>query len=86
MEENNKSVDRLLFSITEDGETTTLDRTYVDCTDFGRIDWLVEEFKYFLKAMSFPEIMTDRIICLDNGDKVVNASGDVLVERDLKFK
>lgn len=80
MEENNKSVDRLLFSITEDGETTTLDRTYVDCTDFGRIDWLVEEFIYFLKAMSFPESMTDRIICLEKGEKVVSENGEVIVE------
>lgn len=80
MEENNKSIDRLLFSITEDGDTTTLDKTYVDCTDFGKIDWLVEEFIYFLKAMSFSEDMTDRIVCLKKGEKVVSENGEVIVE------
>ena len=77
-----KIVGSLHFSITENEiGTTTLDRTYGEyCEDFGTIYWLLEEFKYFLKAMSFPQEMTDRILFLDDGEKVIDVNGEVIVE------
>ena len=80
--EKNKIIGNLHFSITENEiGTTTLDRTYADyCDDFGSIHWLIEEFKYFLKAMSFSEQVTDRIVFLNEGEKVIDENGDVIVE------
>ena len=80
--EENKIVGRLLMSITDNEVgTTTLDRTYGEyCENFGNIYWLVEEFKYFLKAMSFPQELTDRIVLLDEGEKVINEFGKVVME------
>lgn len=72
---------RLAFSFTDsEGETTNLEKTFVDGEDVDTIWWLLDEFKYFLKAMSFSEFMTDRIIYLEEGEKVVNSDGEILVE------
>lgn len=81
--EEDKMVGRLHFSFTGEYETTTLDRVYNECPeDFERIDWFVEEFKYFLKAMGFAECMTDNIVYLESGEKVVDADGNVLIEHE----
>lgn len=79
---DNKIIGSLFFSITENEiGTTTLDRTYGEyCDEFGSINWLLEEFKYFLKAMSFPQEMTDRIVYLNEDEKVIDANGEVIVE------
>ena len=76
---NEKEI-RLAFSFTDsDGETTNLEKTFNHSEDIDTIWWLLDEFKYFLKAMSFSEFMTDRIIYLEDGEKVVSSDGEVLI-------
>jgi len=72
--EEDKIIGKLHFSFTNEFETTTLDKTYndVDSEEFETIYWFVEEFKYFLKAIGFSESMTDRIVYLEAGEKVVD--------------
>jgi hypothetical protein len=66
---------KLLFSFTDDrGETTTLEKTFnVDSyeDDFGTVYWLLDEFKYFLQAVSFPSSLTDRLVYLEPNEEVV---------------
>jgi hypothetical protein len=66
---------KLLFSFTDDrGETTTLEKTFnVDSyeDDFGTIYWLLDEFKYFLQAVSFPSSLTDRLVYLEPNEDIV---------------
>ena len=77
---NEKEI-RLTFSFTDDiGETTTLEKTFNDCSEIGTLTWLLEEFKYFLHSLSFSEDMTDRIVYLEKGEKVVDESGEVIYE------
>ena len=75
-------VGRISFSFTDDnGETTSLQKTFTsDGEEIGRIDWLLDEFKYFLQAMSFSEAMTDRIVYLEKGEKLIGDDLDVLIE------
>ena len=77
----NKKEIKLLFSFTDDiGETVTLEKTFNDCGEIGTLPWLLEEFKYFLNALSFSEDMTNRIVYLEKGEKVVDENGEVLCE------
>ena len=77
---NEKEI-RLTFSFTDDiGETATLDKTFNYCSEIGTLPWLLEEFKYFLNALSFSEDMTNRIVYLEKGEKVIDENGEVLVE------
>lgn len=77
---NEKKI-RLTFSFTDDiGETATLEKVFNDCSEIGTITWLLDEFKYFLNALSFSEDMTNRIVYLEKGEKVVDENGGVLVE------
>ena len=77
---NEKEI-RLTFLFTDDiGETTTLDKTFNYCSEIGTLPWILEEFKYFLNALSFSEDMTNRIVYLEKGEKVVDENGEVLVE------
>lgn len=77
---NEKEI-KLLFSFTDDnGETATLEKVFNDCSEIGTITWLLDEFKYFLNALSFPEYMTNNIVYLEKGEKVVDENGGVLVE------
>ena len=72
---------KLLFSFTDDiGETATLEKTFNDCNEIGTITWLLEEFTYFLNALSFSEDMTNRIVYLEKGEKVIDENGEVLYE------
>ena len=72
---------RLTFSFTDDiGETATLEKTFNDCSEIGTLPWLLEEFKYFLNALSFSEDMTNRIVYFEKGEKVVDENGEVLYE------
>ena len=72
---------RLSFSFTDDiGETATLEKTFNDCSEIGTLPWLLEEFKYFLNALSFSEDMTNRIVYLEKGEKVVDWNGEVIYE------
>jgi hypothetical protein len=75
-------VSKISFSFTdENGETTSLQKTFTgDGEEIGRIDWLLDEFKYFLQAMSFSESMTNRIVYLENGEKLIGEDGEVLIE------
>ena len=78
---NEKEI-RLTFSFTDDiGETATLDKTFNYCSEIGTLPWLLEEFKYFLNALSFSEDMTNRIVYLEKGEKVVNKDGELVIER-----
>ena len=78
---NEKEI-KLLFSFTDDiGETATLEKTFNDCGEIGTLPWLLEEFKYFLNALSFSEDMTDNIVYLEKGEKVVDKNGEVIYER-----
>ena len=77
---NEKEI-KLLFSFTDDiGETAKLEKTFNDCNEIGTLHWLLEEFKYFLNALSFSEDMTNRIVYLEKGEKVVDENGEVLYE------
>ena len=72
---------KLLFSFTDDiGETATLEKTFDDCNEIGTLPWLLEEFKYFLNALSFSEDMTNRIVYLEKGEKVINKDGELVIE------
>ena len=78
---NEKEI-KLLFSFTDDiGETATLEKTFNDCNNIGTLPWLLEEFKYFLNALSFSEDMTNRIVYLEKGEKVINKDGELVIER-----
>ena len=77
---NEKEI-RLTFSFTDDiGETATLEKTFNDCNEIGTLPWLLEEFKYFLNALSFSEDMTDRIVFLEKDEKVVDENGELVIE------
>ena len=77
----NKKEIKLLFSFTDDiGETATLEKTFNDCSEIGTLPWLLEEFKYFLNALSFSEDMTNRIVYLEKGEKVVDENREVIYE------
>lgn len=79
---NDEKEIKLTFSFTDDyGETTSLEKTFNDDNGIGTITWLLDEFKYFLHAMSFSQDMTDNIIYLDKGEKVVDENGEVIYER-----
>lgn len=72
---------RLAFSFTDDyGETVSLEKTFNDDNDIGKITWLLDEFRYFLHAMSFSQDMTDRIIYLEKGEKVIDENGEIVTE------
>lgn len=80
---NNKNIiGSLSFSFTDEfGENTSLQKTFSeDCEDIGKIFWLLNEFKYFLHAMSFSESMTNKIIYLEKGEKVIDEDGKVIAE------
>lgn len=78
---NDKEI-KLLFSFTDDiGETATLEKTFNDCNEIGTITWLLDEFKYFLQALSFTQDMTDNIVYLEKGEKVVDENGEVIYGR-----
>ena len=73
---------RLAFSFTDDySETINLEKTFNDDDEIGKITWLLDEFKYFLHAMSFSQDMTDNIVYLEKGEKVVDENGEVIYER-----
>ena len=77
---NEKEI-KLLFSFTDDiGETATLEKTFNDCNEIGTLTWLLEEFKYFFFFFCFSEDMTNRIIYLEKGEKVIDENGEVLYE------
>lgn len=79
--EQDKFIGELHFSFINKLETTTLDRVYhEEPEDFETITWFLEEFKYFLKAMSFSKHLTDRIVYLEEGEKVIDADGNVVAE------
>ena len=77
---NEKEI-KLLFSFTDDiGETAILEKTFNYCNTIATLPWLLDEFKYFLNALSFSEDMTNRIVYLEKGEKVVDENGEVLYE------
>ena len=77
---NEKEI-KLLFSFTNNiGENEILEKTFNDCNEIGTLPWLLEEFKYFLNALSFSEDMTNKIIYLEKGEKVIDENGEVLYE------
>ena len=77
---NEKEI-RLSFSFTDDiGEPATLEKTFNDCNEIGTVTWLLEEFKYFLHSLSFSEDMTDRIVFLEKGEKVLDENEEVVYE------
>lgn len=81
--ENNQKEISLAFSFTDEiGETIELKKTFTDNSDIGSITWLLDEFKYFLRSLSFPQEMTDNIIYLNMGDKVVDMDGETIFERE----
>ena len=57
-------------------------RTYnEDChEDMGTAGWLLEQFKYFLKACGYANETVDKLIFLGYGEKVINANGEVIYE------
>lgn len=79
--EEDKFVGKLHFSFTSDLETTTLDKEYhKEPENFETIYWILDEFKYFLNSMGFTDRLTDRIVYLEDGEKIVDRDGNVLAE------
>lgn len=80
--DNKEIVGKISFSFTDDnGETVSLKKTFTgDKEEIGKIDWLLDEFKYFLQAMSFSELTTDRIVYLGKGEKLIGKNGEVLIK------
>ena len=77
---NEKEI-KLLFSFTDDiVETATLETSFNNFINIGTLTWLLEEFKYFLHSLSFSEDITNRIVYLEKGEKVIDENGEVLVE------
>ena len=74
-------VGKISFSFTdENGETVSLKKTFTgEKEEIGNINWLLDEFKYFLQAMSFSESMTNRIVYLESGEKLIGKDGEVLI-------
>ena len=64
----------------DDWERNEKEKTFNDCNEIGTITWLLEEFKYFLNALSFSEDMTNRIVYLEKGEKVIDENGEVIYE------
>lgn len=75
-------VGKISFSFTdENGETVSLKKTFTgEKEEIGNINWLLDEFKYFLQAMSFSESMTNRIVYLESGEKLIGEDEDFLIE------
>lgn len=75
-------IGKISFSFTdENGETVSLKKTFTgEKEEIGNINWLLDEFKYFLQAMSFSESMTNRIVYLKSGEKLIGEDGEVLIE------
>lgn len=75
-------VGKISFSFTdENGETVSLKKTSTgEKEEIGNINWLLDEFKYFLQAMSFSESMTNRIVYLESGEKLIGEDEDFLIE------
>ena len=48
--------------------------------DMGTAGWLLEQFKYFLKACGYANETVDKLIFLGYGEKVINANGEVIYE------
>ena len=73
----------LSFSFTDEyGETTTLNKTYNQVDDeLGKVLWLLEEFKCFLRAYGFHKTSIDNIVYLEKGEKVLNKDGELVIER-----
>lgn len=80
--ENKEIIDKISFSFTdENGETVSLKKTFTgEKEEIGNINWLLDEFKYFLQAMSFSESMTNRIVYLESDEKLIGEDGEVLIE------
>lgn len=87
MNKDNKIIGKLNISFTDEyGETTSVKKTYSEelysnyDPSFGTITFLLEEFKYFLNAMSFSDLLTDRIVYLEKDEKVIDKNGEVVYE------
>ena len=73
---------KLSFSFTDEfGETTTLNKTYQDNEEVGKIWWLLDEFKCFLHAYGVAKISTDHSGYLEEGEKVGTKDGELVIER-----
>ena len=77
---NEKEIKLLFLFIDDIGETAKLEKTFNDCNEIGTLPWLIEEFKYFLHSLSFSEDMTNRIVYLEKGEKVINKDGELVIE------
>ncbi len=72
---------RLTFSFTDDfGETITLDKTFNESEDTGKLFWLLDEFKSFLYAYGFSKSMIDNLVYLEKGEKIIDEDGEVIAE------
>ena len=77
-----KEISLSITYIDELGETTSVSRIYnEDChEDIGTAGWLLEQFKYFLKACGYANETVNKLIFLEYGEKVVSANGEVIYE------
>ena len=79
---NEKEISLSITYADELGETTSLTRVYnEDChEDLGTANWLVEQFKYFLKACGYANETVDKIVFLEYGEKVIGVNEEVIHE------
>ena len=77
-----KEIKLSITYIDELGETTSLEKTYnEECQeDIGSAGWLLEQFKYFLKACGYANETVDKLIFLEYGEKVIDANREVIHE------
>lgn len=79
---NEKEISLSIAYADELGELTSLTRTYnEDChEDIGTAGWLLEQFKYFLKACGYANETVDKLIFLEYGEKVIDSNGELIYE------
>lgn len=73
---------KIMFSVTDDfNETTTLSKTFDMEDEELTAAFLLNEFKLFLKSMSFANETVNRVVMLEDGDIVRNSSGSIVDRR-----
>lgn len=79
---DDKEISLSITYIDELGETTSLSRIYnEEChEDVGTAGWLLEQFKYFLKACGYADETVNKIIFLEYGEKVIDTEGNIIHE------
>lgn len=79
---NEKEIKLSITYTDELGETTSFAKTYKEDSyeDMGTAGWLLEQFKYFLKACGYADETVNKLIFIEYGEKVIGVNGEVIHE------